>query len=129
MSQPNFASAMPPNIQMPVCHMASLPSLKSLESKSGPPAPSASVGMVLPDLAVSQVAAATPSGELNAAVLPSSLERATGLRQRLVELMEGHRLVVPPHALGLVRQLERCGLLFLPRPGGGGDRHLGRVEE
>src|SRR5690349_515605 len=37
------------NVQMPVWSMASFPALKRLVSKSGVPAPSLSVGMVLPD--------------------------------------------------------------------------------
>jgi hypothetical protein len=68
-------SARAPNIQMPVCHMASLPDVKRLVSKSGVPAPSFSVGIVLPALPTSHVAAATPSGELKAALLPSSLRK------------------------------------------------------
>ena len=71
-SHSNGASASAPNIQMPLCHMASLPSLNSSESKSGVPAPSASVGMVVPFLPISQFAAFSPSGESNVACLPSS---------------------------------------------------------
>jgi hypothetical protein len=71
-SHSNGASARALNIQMPVCHMASLPSANSFESKSGVPAPSASVGMVAPFFPISQFAAAKPSGESNVAVLPSA---------------------------------------------------------
>jgi hypothetical protein len=67
MSQSKGASARPANIQMPLCHMASLPSLKSLESKSGVPAPCASVGIVVPAFETRNSAALRPASELKVA--------------------------------------------------------------
>jgi len=90
----------------------------------------ASVGIVLPDLATSQFAAAAPAGELKVAFLPSSLRNLPpDWGQRLVVLVVRHRLVVAPDSLGLVRQLLRGGLLVLPRPASCRNRHAGRVEE
>ena len=115
---------------MPVCRIASLPSLNRLVSKSGVPCPCSIVGIMVPLLPTSQSAASMPSGVLNATSVPSVVEElAAVLRQHLVELVEAHRLVVAPDARGLVGELLGRGLLVGPGPVGGRVGDAGRVEE
>ena len=68
-------SAKEPNTQIPVWSMASLPSLNRLVSKSVVPWPCSIVGITVPLLSTSHLAASMPAGVLKAAFLPSLLRK------------------------------------------------------
>ncbi len=123
-------SASGPNCQMPLCHIASLP---SREQRGVEVRRAAAVG----HRRHRRCRACRPATRRGDALGRVERRRAAvrrkncaaGLGQRLVELVERHRLVVAPHAGGGVGQRLGGGPLVLPRPVRRRVRDAGLVEQ